>query len=293
MCYSREVSLIASIIIGFGSYFSWVKYKMQVARSHVKHELAPFFRDCILGIGCIGMHQLFEFLSISTGNIVIYKIGLIWSISCMFFLIRSLEELVRLKLGSKAFLIIIGILSIEIFLQPMTFEGRHFYIRGNASIVWSSVWILLFIYWNACALYTRTFMKSPANKKLMLMYLVCVLDFSFFISMAYAYSAALAQNSLSVASVFNSIGMENVIAGFQMIQDSPSIWCLLAATQVVTMPIFFAAMLKNYDSKERLRIRSISKATEMKLVVLDFAIWLFLFFSLPLFPGIAFKMFFK
>lgn len=294
MCYSKEVSLLASVIIGTGSTINWFTYKVQAACSHAKHKLTPFFRDCTLGIGCIGMHQLFEFLSISSGNIIVYKIGLIWSISCIYFLMRSLEELVNLKLGSRVFLWIIALLSIEIFLQPMSFEGVHFYVRGHATVIWSAVWMALFIYWNAAALYCRTLMRSPANKKLLLMYLICVLDFSFFLSMMYAYSAALVQqHSLNVLSLFCTVGMQNVMTGFQVVQDSPSVWCIFASIQVVTMSFFFGAMLKHYNLDSPLRIRSVSKVTEFKLVLWDFVIWMVLFFSLPIFPGVAYKMLFK
>ena len=62
---------------------------------------------------------------------------------------------------------------------------------------------------------------------------------------------------------------------------------------VITVPIFFYYMNRYYDVKNPLRIRSVSRMSELKLVAGDFVIWLVLFFALPLFPGAAFKMLFK
>lgn len=293
MCYSKEVSLFAGSFIMVGSGFSWVRYYAAALASRAKKALAPFERDVLLGIGCVGMHQLFEFWAISTGSILVYKIGLIWSISCMYFLMRSLEDLTHLRFGSRAFLIVIALLSVHIFWKEMSFEGKHFWIRGYSTAVWSAVWMALFFYWNFCVLYLRSVTRSETNKRLLLWYPLCVLNFSFLLSLSYAYASALVQRSLAAFSLFSTIGMGNVMSSFQLVQDSPSIWCILASTQVILIPFLFREMRRHYDLKAPLRIRSVSVLTEAKLVAWDLAVWLALFFTLPVFPGVALKMVFR
>ena len=116
MCYSKEVSLVVGSVIASGCGYSWWKYvykstKGRLKKAFTNKRLISFFKYVIIGLLCIGGHQLMEFLAIETGSQLIYKLGLIVSISSMYFLIRSLEVLSKLFLGSKVVALIIIFLS--------------------------------------------------------------------------------------------------------------------------------------------------------------------------------------
>ena len=111
MCYSKEVSLIAALIIFAVCAYSYYKYvykpeHSKKVSSNIKH-LRPFYQNVIFGFLCIGGHQLSEFISIATGNELIYKIGLVISISAMYFFMKSLQELTHYSFYGVFFIPII------------------------------------------------------------------------------------------------------------------------------------------------------------------------------------------
>ena len=99
MCYSKEVQLVTgSTIIGL-SIFYYILYSIKY-QAIQKKWLIPFLKNIIIAFILIGSHQLFEFLSLVTDSQIVYKIGLMLSISSMYFFIRSLEVVLNRNLRS-------------------------------------------------------------------------------------------------------------------------------------------------------------------------------------------------
>ncbi len=96
MCYSKEVQLITALIVIFFSIFYYLYYSYKYKNSE-KKWIKPFLRVSVMGALCLGLHQFFEFLTLVTNNLLVYKIGLIISICTMYFLLRSLEILTKQK----------------------------------------------------------------------------------------------------------------------------------------------------------------------------------------------------
>ncbi len=281
MCYSKEVSLAAGSLIATGCLYSWIKhigFRIKKAAS----KLHPFFKYVLIGLLCDAGHQFFEFASIATGSQLLYKIGLIVSISAMYFFLRSLESLTRLRFGSNAFILLIILTAIYIFVHPMVFENLHFWVRGESHVVWGAMWIALFVYWNVCAFYARKISGSKINKKLLSIYPFFVLNISFILSLVYAYVARFFQVSGSSCS-------SDVMCVFDVVKDSPSIWCVFAAMQVLFVPFLFRAM-KNYDFKSPLKIKKITNLTKLKLAGISAVVFLVLYLNIPLVFSVGLKM---
>lgn len=184
-----------------------------------------FFETHNYAFTFIGGHQLFEFLSLTTSNQLIYKTGLLLSISSMYFFIRSLEVILNRNLRSKLALIVIGIVALHTFLVEMSFESYSFYLKHNSAFIWASAWMLLFIYFHFCALKGRKFLKSDTSKKAIINYLLATLDISFILAVVYTlwgYS----QFSVNVCT------------------DSPSIWCTFYVVQIFALPLFLSTVPK-------------------------------------------------
>src|SRR5690349_17818436 len=104
MCYSPGVSLFSSVIMMGSCAYAGVRLGSR--RKLAPDEQAPLIscsRSVIVGYFCIGLHQLFELLSVSGESQLAYKTGLVASILSMYFFMRSLEELTRRRFGSSAF----------------------------------------------------------------------------------------------------------------------------------------------------------------------------------------------
>jgi hypothetical protein len=286
MCYSKEVSLATSSLIAAASVATWAGFHMRDLRQRVDAALTPFSRDVILGIFCIGVHQFAEYLSIETGNEWIYKAGLVASASCMFFLMRSLESLIGRRLGSRAFLVILGALAVQIALKPMTFENMHFWVRGYSHVVWSAVWMALFLYWNMCVLFVRARMPSAVNRRLLLSYPFWVLNVSWALSVIYAFACTFFQHSPSGFSSFSVVGPESAMRIFQIVQDMPSIWCSFVVVQSFLIPVFLTRM-RQYDFSVSIPEGSLPIG---RSVVAAAGLWLMMLCTWPLFFGVSLKM---
>ena len=187
MCYSKEVQLTTAILIFLFSlfYYLFYKNKYEKTNSSTKKWLIPFLNNVILAFMCIGGHQLFEFLSLITYNQIIYKVGLIISISSMYFFLRSLEILSNKNFYSKCSLVLISLVAIHAFLVPMNFKEISFHLEHNSAFIWAAVWMVLFIYWIVCAVYTITKIKDNNSKRIIVCYLLSVLGISFIFSLIY------------------------------------------------------------------------------------------------------------
>lgn len=286
MCYSKEVSLATSSLISAASVVTWAGFHFGGLRGRAQTALAPFSRDVILGIFCIGLHQFGEYLSIETGNEWIYKAGLVASASCMYFLMRSLESLIGRRFGSRGFLVILGALTVQIALKPMSFENMHFWVRGYSHLVWSAVWMALFLYWNMSVLFVRNRMPSAVNRRLLLSYPFWVLNVSWLLSVIYAFACTFYQHSYSAASSFSVPGPDSAMRIFQVVQDMPSIWCSFVVVQSFLIPIFLTRM-RQYDFSVSIPEGPLPIG---RSVVAAAGAWLMMLCTWPLFFGVSLKM---
>lgn len=262
MCYSKEVQLITSLIILSSSLFYYFYYSHKFKPSSQKW-LLPFLNNVLLVFAAIGLHQFFEFLSLLTNNQIIYKIGLIISLSSMYFMLRSLEILLNKNIYSRlALLLIVGI-AIHTFIAPMTFASKLFYLQHNSIFIWASAYILLFMYWHICALKSLPSLKDDSSKRTLLIYLLAVADISFILSTIY------------------------VIIGYfyfsvNVCTDSPSIWCTFFVLQVFFIPFFLNRLphlFKRNKQLKNLTFKEVLQFLLLSLILLSFFIFLLPFFK--------------
>ncbi len=266
MCYSAGVQLAtASILLlsvgVFGFYFK-KKYRAERERR--------FLAATLLVFTCIGGHQLFEFLALTTGNSFIYKTGLIISLITPFFLLRSLEALVNEDLHSSVALWITGLTSIHLLLVPLEFTSASFYVRHFSVFFWAAAWMFLFIYWHVCAF--RAARELKANKAVF-WYLFAIADLSFLLSAAYVLAGFFA-------------------FGVNVCTDAPSIWCTFFVVQTIPLPFFligYPRMRLSRTKQERVA-RSV-KATIVALLISLIILGL-LIAMLPFFDCLTWKFVF-
>ena len=270
MCYSKEVQLITGSIIVLSSIFYYLTYSLKFKQTN-KAWLKPFLTNVILIFLCIGLHQLFEFLSLTINNQIIYKVGLIISISSMYFMLRSLEVLANKKIYSQASLILIMLVALHAFLSSMSFEGTSFFVRHHSVFIWATAWMLLFIYWHICALNARKDLKDDDSRKIMLLYLLAVADLSFILSAAYVI-----------------IGYFSF--GVNVCQDSPSIWCTFFVIQAFFAPVFLSVLPKVFLRPNKEKEQKISKT--IFYILLSILILAILILSLPFFHCLTWKFIF-
>jgi len=279
MCFSKEVSLAAAIIIFAFSAYSYYKYIYKP--QHMKHananllHLKPFFTNVIFGALCIGGHQLSEFFSILTGNEIIYKIGLVISISAMYFFMRSLEELTHHSFYSVFFIPIILLVAIHIFVSPVMFQEYKFWVRGQANVIWSTLWITLFFYWNLCVLYL--IIKSrKIKKKVLELYPFEILDISFVLTLLFAGILIVMDNSQ-----------------INLLKDAPSIWCTFFVVQAAFIPLLFKNVTKHYHVDIKGPKHHVSMKVQIILVLSAIAVLALFYFFVPYFSEIIVKFAFR
>lgn len=265
MCYSKEVTLTASIIIFSLCAYYYYKYVYKTynakkASADIKH-LKPFFINVILAFLCIGGFNFLEFLSIATGNEIIFKIGLIVSISSMYFLIKSLEKLTHNSFYSVFFIPIILGVAIHIFSAPAVFLNVKFWVRaGENTLLWATVWITLFFHWNLCAFYL--ILKSkPLKKKILGIYVFETLVISYLLAVGYG----------GIAVFFNKSLVDSI-------KDVPSIWCVFFVVQILFLPHLFKIITKYY--KANIKEATYTVSLKEKIILLIISSLLFLWFYL-------------
>jgi hypothetical protein len=270
MCYSKEVQLITSLII-LGSALFYYLYYSRKFKGSKKTWLLPFLNSSMLVFLCIGLHQFFEFLTLVTDNIIIYKTGLIFSISSVYFLLRSLEVLSNKKLYSRITIIPIVIVSLHILISKMNYAAASFYVRHNSVFFWASAILLFFIYWHVCAFQIYSEIKDNASKKTLLIYLFAITDVSFILSAIY------------------------VIFGYfffsvNVCTDSPSIWCTFLVIQSFLIPILFFNLINAFNRPGKPQKISV-KQTIIYLAV-SLLILICLILTLPFFKCLTWKFVF-
>lgn len=194
MCYSAGVSVAAGTVIAAGASLSWWQAAATGLLQRGK-ELRGFVLFAVAGFASIGVHQFAEAYSVTTGSQLVYKLGLIASIACMYFYMRSLESITKKRWGSDVFLAVIVAVGIDIARRPMIFENAHFWLRGYSHFLWAASWIALFLYWNACVFHVARQSGSSSHRRMLSMYAFCILNASFLLSVVYAYLAAYVQRT--------------------------------------------------------------------------------------------------
>lgn len=293
MCYSKEVSLVAATAIASGNAFSLWRYYLKQGVSKLVPHLRPFALILIASSLAIGGHQLFEYLAVDTGSQVIYKIGLILSISSTYFLVRSLELLARTSFGSRIVALVILAVALEMAWRPMVFADKHFWVSGQSHFVWGAAWLLLFLYWNAAACLAARDAQTPSHRQLLLRYPWYALNVSFVLSLIYGYGAAFLQRAGDAAcTVMGTFGARcSPFEAFHPIYDSPSVWCVFASIHAFLIPLFLRQVERHqHHIPETGPYRTLPVSREAQLLLLAVLLFLLLFITLPFFPDIAVKM---
>jgi uncharacterized membrane protein len=270
MCYSKEVQLATGLVIILSSLAYYFYYSRKYSGSK-KRWLKPLFDSLLGGALCIGGHQFFEFLSLATGSQVVYKIGLLISLSSIYFLIRSLEILVNKDLHSGLAWIVVAAAGAYNLLIPMSFEGFSFYLRHNSGFVWASLWMLLFIYWHACSFSAINQLKDKPSKRAVIWYMLCAIDISFILSVAYTIWGFF-RFSVNVCT------------------DAPSIWCTFFVLQSAFIPIFLSMVPVIFRRPARQSI--LSARQTIIILLISLAVLAIMILTLPLFRCLSWKFVF-
>lgn len=248
MCYSKEVSLAAGGFIAVACATTWWRQ----VRPHLDaagplDPVTDFEREVLRGLGCIGGHQLFEFLAIASGSEAVYKLGLLCSISCMLFLTRALEALSGAARRVESGVVAAGIAALAVHLASleMRFENCHFWVRGFSHTTWSVVWLTFFVYWNLRLLDAARRAASPHNARLLRRAPWAVLNASFLLSVLYIYGSVLAAELGRAHPTWRALA-RTVLLGRDVYGDAPSVWCVFAASQCLLVPPFFAALRRGW-----------------------------------------------
>ena len=208
--------------------------------------LAPAFRSMIAAHVCIGLQQLFGFGALWLESTLLYEVGLLFSISCMLFAIRSLEHLCRRGFGTPVVGVVIAAVGLQLFTREVTFEGASFWVRGKDHQLWSLTWILLFLYWNVCLWCARKSACGRRDARLLRLYGWALLNFSFVLSMAYSFLVGLQAETGLATWLGNCLGVGQVSEGFRIFQDAPSIWSVFAVVQALFLPFLMREMKAGY-----------------------------------------------
>ncbi len=267
MCYSLEVQLATSLIILASVVFYYIFYSRRY-NSKQKWTL-NFLNFIMLGFTFIGLHQFFEFLSLFTNNQLIYKIGLIISISSCYFLLRSLEILGNKKIYSKIALVVILIVSLQILFSEMNFESKSFYLSHNSALIWAAAWLFLFIYWHVCAFKIYSEQKENKTRKILLLYLLVIADFSFILSTVYVLAG-------------------HFIFSVNVCTDSPSIWCTFFVIQSLLIPL----LLSRLPQFKRNKPAKVSRKQILAFILISLLVLFLLALTLPLFNCFSWKLVF-
>lgn len=295
MCYSKEVSLATSGVIFASSGHAWYRYYLGHAKGAMKAldpRVRGFIKNAIIGFACIGAHQFFEFLSIWTGNQIIYKAGLLISISCMYFMLRALEELAAKPFGSNVFIAVICALGLFMAGQDMRFENAHFYVRGFSHYAWSMTWMMLFLYWNCCVINVAFQMKRGESRTLLLWYPWVFANFTYLLMLLYAFTATRFQQGASCAEVFamSCSGITAALGDYQGLADLASIWCAFAVFSVFLIPKYFTALCERFRAVELAKLKGVTLPQAAGYVVLSGLTILFLNEYLPVITFTGLKM---
>jgi hypothetical protein len=256
MSYPEKVQLVTGLIIWLvasGGYYLARFYYTQKQRS----DLMPFLNIYMSAGFLIGTHQVFEFLSLYLQNHLIYKFGLLLSMSGMILYGISLEKLYNKDFYFKEIgLISLAISSLYLFTKSVKFTTVDFHLVHHSIFLWTLIWLVLLIYWNICILFGR----NKINILLKLLYPSLTMMISFFISILYSLTAYLNYD-------------KNICTTF------PSIWCTLAFLQILFMPFFLLILPKIHTQNPSSAKIKISKLIFCGLISIFISIFILILLS--------------
>ncbi len=249
MSYVEKIQLLTGLIILFVASIGYYLAKTYYAKKN-RTDLKRFLKNYMFAGLLIGTHQVFEFLSLHYQNQIIYKIGLLISLSGMIIYGISLEILYNKNFYFKQ-LGFIGLLisAIYLFNKNTNFDTLNFHLTHHSIFIWTLIWLFLLIYWNICIIYGRQNIRKYIKKPIIIMYPLFTMMISFFISLSY-----------SVYSYFKQ--QENICTNF------PSIWCTLAFLQIIFIPVFLIQLPKQYAKRPPASFLSIKKFGQYLLATL-------------------------
>lgn len=229
------------------------------------------------------MHQFLEYFAILYHSQIVYKVGLLFSISAMIFNIKGSEKFYGKNLFSNFTILSILILAISLFLKEMVFENKHFYVRGESHFVWGALWMFWFLYWNIIHL-RNYYIKNTQSSKNNIHYLFTTLslNISFLLSAFYSYSLGLIQN-------FGTETLKACVSpllSFEIVFDAPSIWCVFATLQ----GFFLYKLIKKIGYLEENNIVAHYQEFRLYAALFSLIIIAIIFISLPLFSTLSIKM---
>ena len=239
MCYSKGVQAVTGgIILASAVYF----YSSYAVKFHAlgKKWLVPFLRNVIAGFAMIGGHQIFEYLSLETENQIVYKIGLLISISSMYFFLRSLEVLLNRNFRSWITFVFVGAIALQMFFMNMPFGSTRFFLHHDSANAWAFAWMLLLIYFHVCAWRGSRFLKGDHVKRSVIFYFLATLDVSLLLSVIYTAASYL-------------------LLSHNVCSAAPSVWCTFFVIQVFTLPFFLSALPRLLDAPEKKTIQGVGE----------------------------------
>jgi hypothetical protein len=300
MCYSKEVSLAAGTVISVLSYWYYLKFylahntkksfnvlksfwQILTART-IEPSINGFSLWFILGFAAIGGHQLGEFASIATGSQFVYKLGLISSIACTYFMLVAFEKLSGKLLGSKLIAFIILMVSIDIFRTEMIFENTHFWVRGTDHKYWAIFWLANWLYLCLAISWLGYKATSQIHRRIYWLYGLCAINVSFMLSWAYAI---LAHRYGSACTIITC--SYHFLSDFIYEYDFPSLWCTFT---VIQAPFIYLALRKvrSTYTKEDFGGWKPTWRTQLGLVAATILLMYIWYTITPLLLGVSWKM---
>lgn len=300
MCYSKEVSLVAGAVISGLSYWYYLKFylrqkagksinavkglwEMSFAKT-IKPSIDGFSLWFILGFAAIGGHQIGEFLSIATGSQLIYKLGLISSIACTYFMMVAFEKLAGRRLGSRLIALVIFFVSIAIFRTEMVFANTHFWVRGLDHTVWSVFWLANWMYLCLSIILLSLKATVKSNKRLYVIYGLGGINISFFLSWIYAIVAHRYGTTCTIVSC-----SYHFLNDFVYEFDFPSLWCTFTVLQSPFIYLVLKKMRAGYK-KETFNNWQPTIKTQLGLIIATAFVMAAWYLLTPMLLGVSWKM---
>lgn len=257
MTLAEKVQLITGALDIFAAIFGYFIFSFYFKKKK-KDFLIPFLKYLALGSSCIGGHQVFEYFSLITGSQLIYKIGLIISISGMILFLVSLEKLYNKDLYSKNLKWLVVLLAVYLFSRPVEFTTFKFHLEHHSVLAWSFLWFVFFIYWIVCILLEQKKVANYVSMKLAIIYMLSAMTLSFIIAVVY-----------SVISYFS--------VGVNICTTYPSVWCTFGVIQMIVNPFFLMILAREVDAlppKSKLDIGDAFKYMLIVTIVTMITMWM-------------------
>ena len=128
MSYAETTQLLTGLVIWTCALIGYLIASIYYKKLN-RIDLLPFLKFFMIAGFLIGTHQVFEFLSLYTNSPIIYKIGLLGSISGMVFYLISLEKFYNRDLYVKYVWFVIALVGVYLFLKPGEFNAFTFHLE--------------------------------------------------------------------------------------------------------------------------------------------------------------------